>query len=164
MINWQQDIPLYNSVCNHTYDSQIGLPFCGCLILFIPCMITDRIGLWPLSPITIWSPTLQALHNMGSSVNPPNSSLTINYLQNIQLLLHGLGLLKTKEYFPCEISSTWSLMQFALFFFLQNIKSNQNPMKAKWKCLVWLTFNSFFSLAQIWHQRKIPLVNLACYR
>ena len=44
LINWQ-DFVLSNSVCNHTCDWQIRLPFPSCLILLITYMITDWVGL-----------------------------------------------------------------------------------------------------------------------
>ena len=34
-----------NSICNHTFDSQIGLRLRGRPILLITRMVTDRIGL-----------------------------------------------------------------------------------------------------------------------
>ena len=45
MINWYQDFVSFNSVCNHTSDSQIRLLLRGRPILLITRMSTDRIGL-----------------------------------------------------------------------------------------------------------------------
>ena len=51
MINWQQDFVTSNSVSNHTSDWKNGLPLRGRPILLITRMITDRIGLVPITII-----------------------------------------------------------------------------------------------------------------
>ena len=43
---------MYNNVCNHTRDKQIGLPLHDRPILLITRMIRDRIWI-PLSPSTL---------------------------------------------------------------------------------------------------------------
>ena len=53
MINWWQDFSSSNSVCNHTYDWQIGLPFWSCPILLITYKYDNRLNWNPLCSITI---------------------------------------------------------------------------------------------------------------
>lgn len=67
------------SDCNHTFDSQIGLPLHGHPILYIAFMITDWIGLQSHCPVTIPNFSVVWDFSLGSESNPLEMKVAITW-------------------------------------------------------------------------------------
>ena len=139
-----------NSVCNHTRDSQIGLPLRGRLILLITRMITDRIGLHSalLQLINlsfarrVWQ-LVYSIHTTGLWVSSLLTNLNfsqpsmwdLNCLCNI-IFMFPSGLLDSKNKVEIYTFARHAQFLFQTLWFRKALENKHNKIRYFFMC-VW---------------------------